>query len=116
MEGIKMSRGRKYDKEYREQAIKLVQEIGVTKAAKELGISKSTIATWNKEFKCGYLAVDGCHTPAEALSLNEELIAMRKQLKLLEKENKRLKIVNEFLEEASAFFAASRQKSGKRSV
>lgn len=111
-----MSRGRRYDKDYREQAIKLVQEVGVTKAANELGISKSTIATWNKEFKCGYLAVDGRHTPADALSLNEELIAMRKQLKQLEKENKRLKIVNEFLEEASAFFAASRQKSGKRSV
>jgi transposase len=30
-----------------------------------------------------------------------------------EKENKRLKEMNDFLEDAAAFFAASRQKSGK---
>ena len=112
-----MSRGKRYDKEFIAQAVKLVQEIGVTKAAKELGISKSTVATWNKEFRCGYLAIEGSyHTPSDALTLNEELIAMRKHVKALERENKRLKVLTEFLEEASAFFAASRRKSGKRHV
>ncbi len=40
------------------------------------------------------------------MTLNEELIQLRQQMKQLEKEN-------DFLEEASAFFAASRLKSAK---
>ena len=38
---------------------------------------------------------------------------LRKWIKALEKENKRLSEMNKFLEDAAAFFAASRQKSGK---
>ena len=38
---------------------------------------------------------------------------LRKRIKALEKENKRLSEMNEFLEDAAVFFAASRQKSGK---
>ena len=49
------------------------------------------------------------------MTLNEELIQLRKQLKDQDKEIKRLKKENEFLEEASAFFAASRLKSTKTS-
>jgi transposase len=41
------------------------------------------------------------------------MIELRKQLKAQEKEIKRLKEENEFLAEASAFFAASRRKSPK---
>ena len=39
--------------------------------------------------------------------------SLTKALKELEKENRRLKKENDFLEEASAFFAASRLKSAK---
>ena len=47
--------------------------------------------------------------------LAEELAALRKQVKVQEKEIWRLKDENEFLAEASAFFAASRRKSAKNS-
>ena len=47
------------------------------------------------------------------MTLNEELIQLRGLVKELEKENRRLKKENDFLEEASAFFAASRLKSAK---
>ena len=53
------------------------------------------------------------HTPKNALSLNDELIELRKRVKEQDKEIRRLKEENEFLEEASAFFAASRRKSAK---
>ncbi|WMJ89426.1 hypothetical protein [Anaerocolumna sp. MB42-C2] len=53
------------------------------------------------------------HTPNNALTLNEELIELRKHVKEQDKEIRRLKKENEFLEEASAFFAASRRKSAK---
>ena len=47
------------------------------------------------------------------MTLNEELFQLRQKLKLQEKEIRRLKKENDFLEEASAFFAASRLKSAK---
>lgn len=39
---------RKYDYEYKVQAVKLAKEIGGAKAAKELGIPEGTIHTWMK--------------------------------------------------------------------
>ena len=104
---------RTYDNEYKAQAVKLAQEIGGAKAAKELGIPDGTIYCWVKAFKEGRLsASEASHTPKNALSLNE-LIELRKRVKEQDKEIRRLKEENEFLEEASAFFAASRRKSAK---
>lgn len=56
---------------------------------------------------------EGMHTPKSAMTLNEELIQLRQQVKVQEKEIRRLKKENDFLEEASAFFAASRLQSAK---
>ena len=56
----------------------------------------------------------GTRTPEESLNLAEQLQAANKRIKELEKSNRELKELNEFLEEASAFFAASRRKSGKK--
>ena len=42
---------RKYDQEYKIQAVKLAKEIGGAKAAKELGIPEGTIHTWLKAIK-----------------------------------------------------------------
>ena len=105
---------RKYDHEYKVQAVKLAQEIGGTKAAKELGIPEGTIHTWQKAVRAGKLDIgEGSHTPASAMSLSEEITMLRKRVKEQDKEIRRLKEENEFLEEASAFFAASRRKSVK---
>jgi transposase len=103
-----------YDNEFKAQAVKLAQEIGGHKAAKELGIPEGTMYTWMKAFKDGRLsAKDAVHSPKTALSLNDELIELRKHVKEQDKEIRRLKEENEFLEEASAFFAASRRKSAR---
>ncbi len=103
-----------YDNEYKAQAVKLAQEIGGHKAANELGIPKGTMYTWIKAYKEGRLSANlAVHTPNNALTLNEELIELRKHVKEQDKEIRRLKEENEFLEEASAFFAASRWKSAK---
>ena len=102
---------RKYDHEYKVQAVKLAKEIGGAKAAKELGIPEGTIHTW---LRAGKLDIgEGSHTPASAMSLSEEITMLRKRVKEQDKEIRRLKEENEFLEEASAFFAASRRKSVK---
>lgn len=105
---------RKYDHEYKVQAVKLAREIGGAKAAKELGVPEGTIHTWLKAARTGGLDIgEGSHTPETAMSLAEELAMLRKRVKDQDKEIRRLKEENEFLEEASAFFAASRLKSAK---
>ena len=105
---------RNYDHEFKVQAVKLAKEIGGAKAARELGISSNTLHGWTRAVRMGKLdAGEGAHDPQEALTLNQELIMLRKQNKEQEKEIKRLKEENEFLTEASAFFAASRRKSTK---
>ena len=112
-----MTANRQYDHECKVQAIKLAQEIGQAKAAKELGISKNTMYTWTRAQRLGYLDL-GCGTqpPQSALRLHEELVQLRTQRKAQDKEIRRLKKENDFLEEASAFFAASRLKSTKTNV
>lgn len=52
----------------------------------------------------------GTRSPENAMSLAEEIQHLRATNKKQEKEIKRLKEENEFLAEASAFFAANRQK------
>ena len=52
---------RKYDQEYKIQAVKLAKEIGGAKAAKELGIPEGTIHTWLKAVRAGTLDIGhGC--------------------------------------------------------
>ena len=105
---------RKYDTEYKIQAVKLSKEIGSSKAAAELGIPVDTLYGWVQAVKEGRLDMGaGAHTPQSAMSLAEELSMLRKQVKEQDKEIRRLKEENEFLAEASAFFTASRRKSAK---
>ena len=92
---------RKYDMEYKIQAVKLSEEIGPSKAAAELGISVDTLAREGR-LDTG----SGTHNPGSAMSLTQEITLLRKQVKEQEKEIRRLKEENAFLEEASAFFAA----------
>lgn len=92
----------------------MAKEIGSDKVAKKLGIPKETIHTWLKAAMYGILDIgEGSHTSASAMSLSEEIAMLRKRVKKQEKENRRLKEESEFLEAASAFFAASRRKSAK---
>ncbi len=55
----------------------------------------------------------GERTPENALTLAKEIQWLRAETKAQAKEIARLKELNEFLEEASAFFAARHPKSGK---
>lgn len=114
---LTMARNRQYDHEYKMQAIKLAKELGdCAKAATELGISKNTLYGWMKAVREGRLSIgenEQSTFSQSEITLNEELVQLRKQVKAQEKEIKRLKMENEFLEEASAFFAASRLKLAK---
>jgi len=107
---------KQYTKDYKTEAVKLVREIGNTKAAVELGVPKSTLSQWVNQAKTGEMDTGvGSQTPGSAMTQAMEIQRLRAENKAMAKDIARLKKENDFLEEASAFFAASRQKYAKKS-
>ncbi len=91
---------RKFSPEYREEAVKMVIDPPrpIAQVARELGLNEATLGnwvnTWRKE-----------HQNEEApLTLPE-----RARLRELERENRDLRMQNEFLKKAAAFFAAEQR-------
>ncbi len=108
--------GRTYGKEYKVEAVKLGREIGCKKAAAELGIPSGTLSGWLNEARKGTIDTGlGTQSPESAMTQASEIQRLRAEVKAQAKEIRRLREENEFLEEASAFFAASRQKLAKKS-
>lgn len=84
---------RKYTKEYKREAVKMVKEGGLSLcgAARELGLASSTLCKWVKE--------SGEPSP-DSLTINE-----REELKVLRKEVKQLRMERDILKKATAYFA-----------
>ena len=94
----------------------VAKNLGSAKAAEELQIPVNTLYGWIQKVKTAELNI-GCgeRSPEEALSIAKENQQLKKRIKALEKENRRLSEMNEFLEDAAAFFAACHRRSGKSS-
>jgi transposase len=113
---MEKKRTRTYDKGYKVETVKLGREIGCKKAALELGIPSGTLSSWLNDARKGTIDTGvGTQSPETAMTQASEIQRLRAEVKAQAKEIKRLQEVNEFLEEASAFFAASRQKLAKKS-
>lgn len=89
-----------YTKEFREQAILLSDEIGVKKAAEQLGVIYSTLADWRKRRS-------DIQKPKKATESTEPLTEREKQMM---KEIAELKEANEILKDAMSFFVKDRRK------
>ena len=87
-----------YSKEFREEALKLSDEIGVKNAAAQLGVAYYTLADWRSRRKNA--------APQKVLSKTEQDIRIRE----LERENAELRNANEMLKDALVFFAKDRKK------
>ena len=83
----------KYSKEFKEEALKLSDEIGVKKAALQLGLQYYTLADWRKARKYAKK-----HTAV--LTENEA----NTKICELERENAELRMANEILKDALGFF------------
>ena len=106
---------KKYDNDYKVQSVKLALEVGQSNAAKELGISKNTLCSWVRAARVGSLEMgENVLASGKKLSASEKNVQMAARIKALEKEIRDLRERNDFLEEAAAFFAASRQKYAKK--
>ena len=101
---------RKYDNEYKAQAVKLAEEIGAVKAYKELGIPDGTLYTWVRRAKNGELDTGEPSKPQKALKLASVNQEQARRIKQLEAEIREKDRVIDCLKEATAFFAASRKK------
>jgi transposase-like protein len=87
---------RNFSPEYREEAVKQVIETSrpIAQVAKELGINPGTLANWVNAYRRE-------HAGEEApLSVSE-----RARLRELEREARELRMENEFLKKAAAYFA-----------
>ena len=87
---------RTYSQEYRDEAVKMVIETSrpIAVVARELGLLEGTLGNWVNAYRKSH--------PAE-----EQPLALpdRARLKELERENRDLRLQNEFLKKAAAFFA-----------
>ena len=89
----------KYTSEFRIEAIKLIteQHFGITAAARQLDIPPNTLDHWYRKYKAGKLEEIG----QNYRTLTETEI----ELARLKKDNARLKMENEILKKAAAYFA-----------
>jgi len=90
----------KYSKEFKEEALKLSDEIGVKKAASQLGVQYYTLAEWRKNRKAAAEASKPTLSDAELRIRNKEL----------EREIIELQRANDILKDALGFFAKDRKK------
>lgn len=85
-----------YSREFKEEALKLSDEIGVKKAAQQLGIAYYTLADWR--------SIRRNTPPVKTLSTEEQ------RIRELERENAELRTANDILKDALGFFAKDRRK------
>jgi transposase-like protein len=91
---------RRFSPEFREEAVKLVIETSrpVAQVARELGVLEGTLGNWVHAYRRDH-AGDEPVLPA----------ADRARLRELERENRDLRMENEFLKKAASYFAQDRR-------
>ncbi|NLA53054.1 MAG: transposase [Clostridiales bacterium] len=96
---------KRYDKQFKEEAVRLSQEIGVRRAAEQLGLSYHTLSSWRRSKKeHGEAAFVGSGRPY----LSDDGMSAR-ELEL-QREVNELRIANEILKDALGFFARDRKR------
>ena len=95
-----LERRRKFSPQFKAEAVQLVVETGkpIAEVARNLGVNDGTLGNWVTAWR------DANPEPEADLSPTE-----RARVKELEDENRRLRMENEFLKKAAAFFARTPQ-------
>jgi transposase-like protein len=87
---------RKFSPQFRAEAVQMVIETGkpIAEVARDLGVHDGTLGNWVNAWRRENPVPDQALSPVE-----------RARVKELEDENRRLRMENEFLKKAAAFFA-----------
>ena len=88
---------KKYTKEFKLEALKLAEEVGVPQATKDLGLCDGLIYNWRKAAK---------REGTDAFRGNGRLTERDEELRRLREENRILRMEREILKKATAFFAS----------
>lgn len=93
-----MTTRKKYPKEFKLDAISLVQDQGYTRieAARSLGINATMLGRWVKEHESD---------DSQAFRGNGKLTPEQAEIRQLKEENRRLKMEKDILKKATVFFA-----------
>jgi transposase len=91
---------RKFSPQFKAEAVQMVIETGkpITEVARDLGVNDGTLGNWVKAWRDANPEPETALSPMERARMNE-----------LEEENRRLRMENEFLKKAAAFFARTPQ-------
>ena len=89
-------RRRKFSPQFKAEAVQLVIETGkpIAEVARDLGVNDGTLGNWVKAWRDANAQSELELSPVERVRMTE-----------LEEENRRLRMENEFLKKAAAFFA-----------
>lgn len=90
---------KQYDAKFKEEAVKLSEDIGLAPAANQLGIPYQTLSEWRKK-RTREGTRNQSKKEREPLTREEEL----------EKENAELRRANQILQDALCFFVERRKK------
>jgi transposase-like protein len=87
---------RKFSLQFKAEAVQMVIETGkpIAEVARDLGVHDGTLGNWVNAWRRDHPEPDQALSPVE-----------RARVKELEDENRRLRMENEFLKKAAAFFA-----------
>ena len=91
---------RRFSPQFRAEAVQMVIETGkpIAEVARDLGVHDGTLGNWVTAWRRDHPEPDQALSPVE-----------RARVKELEDENRRLRMENEFLKKAAAFFARTPQ-------
>ena len=92
-------RNREFTEDFKQEAVRLSRESGLTVAqvAKDLGIGKSTLSTWRRNFSDSALA------PTVDETLEQENLRLRRENEILRQER-------DLLKKATALFAKDQSR------
>ena len=89
----------RFSEEYKSDAVRMVLENGIrpVDVVKDLGIGRSTLEKWIRDYKRKFSAGNGVPCPVEG-----------EELRQLKAENHKLRLERELLKKAAIFFANDR--------
>ncbi len=90
---------RRFTQEFRDEAVQMVVTSGrpIAAVARDLGVNEGTLGNWVAIYRRD-------HPASQELNINE-----REKLIRLERENRELRLANDFLKKAAAYFAREQQ-------
>ena len=98
---------RQYSREFKVEALKLSEEIGLKKTSLQLGIPYFTLADWRNR---GWKRIMGEEKGEKGEKQKESQSEQEERIRELERENAELRTANEILKDALGFFAKDRKK------